>query len=40
MPEEWAAADPVRDYWLNDERVVSVELLTTPESAAILAVKR
>jgi predicted O-methyltransferase YrrM len=40
MPEEWAAGDPVRDYWLNDDRVVSVELLTTPESAAILAVKR
>ena len=40
MPEEWAAGDPVRDYWLNDERVVSVELLTTPETAAILAVKR
>jgi predicted O-methyltransferase YrrM len=40
MPEGWAGGDPVRDYWLDDERVVSVELLTTPESAAILAVKR
>ena len=39
MPEGWAAGDPVRDYWLDDERVVSIELLTTPESAAILAVK-
>jgi predicted O-methyltransferase YrrM len=40
MPEEWAGGDPVRDYWLDAERVVSTELMTTPESAAILAVKR
>jgi predicted O-methyltransferase YrrM len=40
MPEGWAGGDPVRDYWLDDKRVVPVELLTTPESAAILAVKR
>jgi predicted O-methyltransferase YrrM len=40
-PEEWQArGDPVRDYWLDDERLVSTEVLTTPESAAILAVRR
>jgi predicted O-methyltransferase YrrM len=40
-PEEWREkADPVRNYWLDGERVVSTEFLTTPESAAILAVKR
>lgn len=40
MPEEWAVGDPVREYWLQGDRVVSVEMLTTPETAAILAVKR
>jgi predicted O-methyltransferase YrrM len=40
MPDGWAGGDPVRDYWLDPERLASVELLTTPESAAILAVKR
>jgi predicted O-methyltransferase YrrM len=39
MPDEWAKGDPVRDYWLDSERLISVELLTTPETAAILAVK-
>lgn len=39
MPEEWATGDPVRDYWLGNDGLVSTELLTTPESAAILAVK-
>ena len=32
--------DPVRELLLRDPRLVSVELLTTPESAAILAVRR
>ena len=40
MPEKWAKGDPVREYWLDSDRLASVELLTTPESAAILAVKR
>lgn len=32
--------DPVREFLLRDPRVVSVEILTTPRSAAIVAVKR
>lgn len=33
-------ADPVREFWLADERIAAVELLTTPAAAAILAVRR
>jgi predicted O-methyltransferase YrrM len=41
LPDEWREkGDSVRDYWLDNESLVSTELLTTPESAAILAVKR
>ena len=41
LPDEWREkGDPVRDYWLDNESLVSTELLTTPDSAAILAVKR
>ncbi len=41
LREEWREqGDPVREYWLDNERLVSTELLTTPESAAILAVRR
>jgi len=32
--------DPVREFLLRDPRLVAVEILTTPESAAIVAVKR
>ena len=32
--------DPVRTFLLRDPRVAGVEILTTPESAAIVAVKR
>ena len=32
--------DPVRTFLLRDPRVVGVEILTTPQSAAIVAVKR
>jgi hypothetical protein len=32
--------DPVREAFLRDERLVGVELLTTPETAAIVAVRR
>jgi predicted O-methyltransferase YrrM len=40
MPDEWVKADLVRDYWLDDGRFVSTEILTTPETAAIVAVRR
>jgi predicted O-methyltransferase YrrM len=32
-------ADPVREFWLNDERVNAVELMTSPTSAVILATR-
>ena len=32
--------DPVRTFLLRDPRVAAVEILTTPQSAAIVAVKR
>jgi predicted O-methyltransferase YrrM len=32
--------DALRELWLRDERLVSTEVLTTPDSSAILAVKR
>ena len=32
--------DALRDFWLGDERLVSTEVLTAPDSSAILAVKR
>jgi len=35
-----AGPDPVRDLWLGDDRVASAEFLTTPGSAAIVAVLR
>lgn len=31
--------DPVREFWLNDERVNAVELMLTPTSAVILATR-
>lgn len=34
-----AGADPVRDFWLSHPDLVATELLVTPESAAIVAVK-
>lgn len=40
-PEEWRGQpDSVRDFWLGHDDLVAVELLTTPESSAILAVRR
>ena len=30
--------DPVRDFWLEHSRLAAIELLTTPETAVILAV--
>ena len=40
-PEEWRGQpDSVRDFWLGHDDLVAVELLTTPKSSAILAVRR
>jgi len=39
-PRRRIEGDPVREALLRDDRLVSVELLTTPEAAAILAVRR
>jgi predicted O-methyltransferase YrrM len=39
-PEEWRGRpDPVRDFWLGDSRVAAAEILSTPQTAAILAVR-
>ena len=35
-----AGADPVREHWLFHPDLAAAEVLTTPESAAILAVRR
>jgi predicted O-methyltransferase YrrM len=32
--------DPVRDFWLGDERLAATEILVTPASSVILAVRR
>jgi len=39
-PGRPVAGDPVREFLLRDPRVAAVEILTTPQSAAIVAVKR
>jgi predicted O-methyltransferase YrrM len=40
-PEEWRGRpDPAREFWLGDPRLRGTEVLTTPRTAAILAVKR
>jgi predicted O-methyltransferase YrrM len=36
----FAGPDPVREFWLGRPHLAAVEILTTPESAAILAVRR
>jgi predicted O-methyltransferase YrrM len=33
----WSGHDPVRSFWLNHPRLAALELLTTPETAAIVA---
>jgi predicted O-methyltransferase YrrM len=39
-PEEWRGRpDPVREFWLADPRLRAVEVMTTPETAAIVATK-
>ena len=35
-----AGPDPVREFWLGRADLAATEILTTPESAAILAVRR
>jgi hypothetical protein len=40
-PKEWRGRpDPPREFWLNHPELLATELLTTPDSAAILAVRR
>ena len=39
-PGRGVEGDPVREFLLRDPRLAAVEILTTPESAAIVAVKR
>jgi predicted O-methyltransferase YrrM len=40
-PEEWRGRpDPPREFWLDHPDLAAAEILTTPESAAIIAVKR
>ncbi len=36
----FAEPDPVREFWLGHADLAATEVLTTPESAAILAVRR
>lgn len=40
-PPEWEGwQDPVRDFWLNDERVVATEIRVSPSSSVLLATRR
>jgi predicted O-methyltransferase YrrM len=40
-PEEWRGRpDAAREFWLGDPRLDAAEILTTPQTAAILAVRR
>jgi predicted O-methyltransferase YrrM len=40
-PEEWRGKpDPAREFWLGDARLAASEILTTLQTAAILAVRR
>lgn len=40
-PAVWRGqSDPVRDFWLNDPRLLATEILTTPTTAAIIATRR
>jgi hypothetical protein len=32
--------DPLREFWLGSDALFATEVLTTPETSAILAVKR
>jgi predicted O-methyltransferase YrrM len=40
-PEEWRGRpDPLRDFWLHDARLLSVEVRVSPRESVILATKR
>ncbi|MDI3340154.1 MAG: class I SAM-dependent methyltransferase [Sphaerobacter sp.] len=40
-PPEWRGQpDPVRQFWLNDPRLLATELLVTPTASVILATRR
>jgi predicted O-methyltransferase YrrM len=40
-PDKWQGwQDPVRAFWLNDERVVAAEVRVSPTSAVLLATRR
>ena len=39
-PGRTTDGDPVRGFLLRDERLAAVEILTTPATAAIVAVRR
>jgi len=39
-PEEWRGRpDPVREFWLDDPRLMATEILTAPTDAAIVATR-
>ena len=40
MTPDRPGPDPVREFLFNHPQLVSVEILTTPQTAAILSVKR
>jgi predicted O-methyltransferase YrrM len=39
MTPGWPGPDPVRELWLGDPRLAAVEILTTPETSAIVATR-
>jgi predicted O-methyltransferase YrrM len=39
-PSRTVGGDPVREFLLRDPRLAAAEILTTPETAAIIAVRR
>jgi predicted O-methyltransferase YrrM len=40
LTPDWPEPDPVREFLFTHPQLTSVEILTTPETAAIIAVKR
>jgi len=40
LTPRFAGPDPVREFWLGRPDLAATEILTTPGSAAILAVRR
>ena len=39
LPPDWPPPDPARDFWLGHADLVATEILTTPDTAAIVAVR-